>query len=310
MPLFSVVIATYNRAQLVCAALESVFSQRCQDYEIIVVDDGSTDDTEQTLAVYQDRIRYFRQANQGPCRARNLGINEACGEYICILDSDDVFVPWTLEIYKQVIERFDRPTLIRGGMTKFGPEEAAAKLVDEPLSAEGWDDYLQSSSARYPVAIPGAIRREALLNAGGFADGNICSEEHDLYLRLGLEKGFVMVRAPQVYAYRQHAETQSRDTGPLYRGARLLLDRENSGVYPGGKTRRSQRANLLARSLQYSIRRCFELGDPRRATELYLRALPQYFRSGQRDRAWQDGRVAARQLKAALKTRLVNANGG
>jgi glycosyltransferase involved in cell wall biosynthesis len=307
MPLFSIIIATYNRAHLICAAIESVFQQRCSDYEILVIDDGSTDDTARILEVYGDRIRYFRQANQGPCRARNWGMRKARGEYVTILDSDDELVPWSLDTYRKVIEQFDRPTLIRGGMTKFHDGDGAGKLLETPLKAQDWQDYLSSAQARYPVAIPAAIKREALLEAGGFADGNICSEEHDLYLRLGLEQGFVMIDSPHVYAYRQHVETQSRDTGPLYRGARLLLSRERKGSYPGGKARRSERALFIARSLQYSFRRCLEFGDPLQAIELYVRALPQYLRSGQREQALRDGRIAVRQLKAALKTRVSGA---
>lgn len=303
MPQFSVVIPTYNRASLLCKALDSVFAQRCSDYEVIVVDDGSTDDTELTLAAYADKVLYLRQPNQGPSQARNYGVSRAQGDYITFLDSDDMFVPWTLEIYQQVIDRFDHPTLILGSMANFTEENDLKDLVQQPLSATRWDDYLQAAPARYPIAIPGAIKRAALQQIGGFAVGNICSEGHDLYLRLGLAPGFVMVSAPAAYAYRQHTLTQSRDIGPLYRGARLLLGRERVGAYPGGKQRRAQRASLLMRSLQYSIRRCFEWGNPLRAVELYLRALPQYVRAGQKRDAWRDGRVAARQLKAALKAR-------
>ncbi len=305
MPLFSVVIATYNRAELLCAALDSVFAQRCSDYEIIVVDDGSSDGTEQALAAYGDKIQYLYQANQGPSQARNYGVTKARGDYITFLDSDDLFVPWTLAIYQQVIKQFDHPALILGSMAKFSEQGDLGELMQEPLNAHRWDDYLQAADARYPIAIPGAIKREALQQVGGFAVENICSEGHDLYLRLGLAPGFVMVSAPPAYAYRQHAVTQSRDTGPLYRGARLLLGRERAAMYPGGKARRAQRASLLTRSLQYSIRRCFELGDPLRAVELYLRALPQYFRAGQQHAARRDGRVAARQLKTALITRWI-----
>ena len=304
MPLFSVVIPTYNRSALLCEALDSVFAQRCSDYEIIVVDDGSTDDTERALTAYRDKIQYLRQANQGPSQARNYGVSKARGDYITFLDSDDFFLPWTLEIYQQVIERFDQPTLILGSMANFTEENELAELAPQPLDATRWDDYLQSAAARYPIAIPGAIKREALQQIGGFAVGNICSEGHDLYLRLGLAPGFAMVSEPPAYAYRQHAITQSRDIGPLYRGARLLLGREHAGAYPGGKARRAQRASLLMRSLQYSVRRCFEWGNPLRAVELYLRALPQYVRAGRQRDAWRDGRVAARQLKTVLKTSL------
>jgi glycosyltransferase involved in cell wall biosynthesis len=94
--LFSVIIPTYNRAALLCTALDSVFAQTFTDYEVIVVDDGSTDGTAAMVASYGGRVRYFQQQNKGPGAARNLGAQHATGEYLAFLDSDDLWFPWTL----------------------------------------------------------------------------------------------------------------------------------------------------------------------------------------------------------------------
>lgn len=93
MTKYSVIMPTYNRARFIVRAIESVLSQTCQDFEIIVVDDGSTDDTEAVLRPYVDRIRYVRQSNQGSAAARNRGIRESHGQYIAFLDSDDWWYP-------------------------------------------------------------------------------------------------------------------------------------------------------------------------------------------------------------------------
>lgn len=99
--LVSVVIPTYNRAHCVRETLESVLSQTHQAYEIVIVDDGSTDGTSEALRPYYDRIRYIYQDNHGLAHARNRGISEARGEWIAFLDSDDVWLPNKLEVQLQ-----------------------------------------------------------------------------------------------------------------------------------------------------------------------------------------------------------------
>ncbi len=93
MPQVSVIIPTYNRARYIARAVESVLSQTYRDFEIIVVDDGSSDNTPQVLERYADRIRYVFQENAGPGAARNLGIRVSTGEYLAFLDSDDMWMP-------------------------------------------------------------------------------------------------------------------------------------------------------------------------------------------------------------------------
>ena len=106
MPAISVIIPTYNRASYICAAIDSVLAQTFNDYEIIVVDDGSTDDTLERLAVYKDqRIKVKHQKNLGQGFARNTGLSVASGEYIAFLDSDDVWMPGKLDLqYGQLVQ--------------------------------------------------------------------------------------------------------------------------------------------------------------------------------------------------------------
>src|SRR5215470_7796162 len=104
MPLFSVVIPSFNRVAFLATALNSIFTQRFTDFEIIVVDDGSTDATMDYLQSLEDRIEVFRQPNQGPGAARNRGARQAGGAYLAFLDSDDLWFPWTLEVYRYVIQ--------------------------------------------------------------------------------------------------------------------------------------------------------------------------------------------------------------
>ena len=97
-PLVSVVIASYNREQFIVDAIRSVQHQTVDDIEIIVVDDGSTDSTQQILNNFGDSINVINQPNQGRSAARNKGVNNARGDYIAFLDSDDWWTPRKLEI--------------------------------------------------------------------------------------------------------------------------------------------------------------------------------------------------------------------
>jgi len=103
-PLFSVVIPVYNRADVLARALRSVLDQSCQDFEIVVVDDGSVDDPKSVAESFGDpRIRFFRQDNRGGGAARNAGIDLARGQLIAFLDSDDLFLPEHLETMKHLL---------------------------------------------------------------------------------------------------------------------------------------------------------------------------------------------------------------
>jgi glycosyltransferase involved in cell wall biosynthesis len=106
MPKISVVIPCYNGEQYIAAALESVYAQSFGDYEVIVVDDGSTDGTQDVLTPYRDRLRYHHQDNQGLAVARNVGLSLAAGDYVTYLDADDIWEPDNLRVKHEVLMRF------------------------------------------------------------------------------------------------------------------------------------------------------------------------------------------------------------
>ena len=98
MPFFTIIIPTYNRASLISKAIESVLAQSFSDWELLIIDDGSTDDTKTIVSNYNDtRIKYIYQKNAERCAARNNGIDNASGAYICFLDSDDYYLHNRLE---------------------------------------------------------------------------------------------------------------------------------------------------------------------------------------------------------------------
>lgn len=110
--LVSVVIPTYNYGRFVIEAVESVLAQTYRNIEVIVVDDGSTDDTRERLAPFLDRIRYIYQANQGLSAARNTGIRAACGNWVALLDSDDTWHPRKLEMQMRYLADHPKVALL------------------------------------------------------------------------------------------------------------------------------------------------------------------------------------------------------
>ncbi|MDA3882303.1 MAG: glycosyltransferase family 2 protein [Bacteroidales bacterium] len=114
MPFFSIVLPTYNRAHMLPKAIESVLSQTFEDFELIIVDDASTDNTVSCIKSYSDsRIVYLRnEKNLERCRSRNVGIERASGTYICFIDSDDYHLPFHLEELYNEIQNLSKPQVL------------------------------------------------------------------------------------------------------------------------------------------------------------------------------------------------------
>ena len=132
----TVIIPTYNRAGSIGAAIESVLGQSYGDYEIIVVDDGSTDDTPDRVGRYRSVIRYLRKSNGGAASARNEGLRHARGRYIAWLDSDDEWLPFKLELQMQAFRQFPDVRLVFS--------DFSALDEDETLTYSYGMDYFRS----------------------------------------------------------------------------------------------------------------------------------------------------------------------
>lgn len=122
-PFFSVICATYNRADLLKRALDSLFAQTTADWELIIIDDGSTDHTAEVVTSYRDlkrKVTYFYQENKGFIEAKNAGINKAKGKYITFLDSDDAYAAEHLAIRKKILETQKHIDFLHGGVVIIG----------------------------------------------------------------------------------------------------------------------------------------------------------------------------------------------
>ncbi len=184
-PLFSAVIPTYNRAQKAARAVESVLAQTVKDYDVWVIDDGSTDATAEVLAPFFDRIHYVAQANRGVAEARNRGIQESGGKYIAILDSDDRWRPPKLAAISRAIQAYPRAGLFYSQWEVVN-EAGEGLWVDRSRQVKGSayhtllkGDFLAASSA--------VMSRECLEKVGGFDPAMEPCEDWDLWLRISRE---------------------------------------------------------------------------------------------------------------------------
>lgn len=181
----SVIIPTYNCSSYVCEAIDSVLSQTYQPLEIIVVDDGSTDNTKESLKSYIEnrKIKYFYQENKGPSSARNKGIREAHGEYISFLDADDVWFSFKLEL--QIQHQLNNPNIFALSTTMLHYDEKNNLFSysrDIQFKSYFFEDMLiRNYMGSFNTAF---IRADVLRKIGGFREDLLISEDHELWLRL------------------------------------------------------------------------------------------------------------------------------
>jgi hypothetical protein len=274
-PLFSVVIPTYNRSSLLERALDSVRRQTFTDYEVIVVDDGSADGTANYLASLGTRIRTIRQQNQGPAAARNAGAKIARGEYLAFLDSDDLWFPWTIASFAEVL-RHEDIAMLQACWLDFREDPEHAQVRPELLRGRRYRNYLEASTAGGIHLGAGrmVVRRRDFEEAQGFDARLHCAEENDLALRLGLVPVFFAVTARCQTACRRHAHSATHDFGASADGVRAIIEREKRGGYPGGAQHRADRVHLIARTVRPVSVACLGAHRWRDAWRLFNAILP------------------------------------
>jgi glycosyltransferase involved in cell wall biosynthesis len=184
MPKVSIIIPTYNRADMIGDAIQSVLEQVCTDWELIVVDDGSVDNTRQAVESFSDpRIRYIYQENKGLPGARNTGIRASTGEYIAFLDSDDLFLPEKLKLQAAVLNQNPETGLVASGWTEVDAQHRPVRTLQPWRLGRGLrlSDWLYSCPFNVLTVL---VRREWLDRVGLFDEQQYYVEDWDLWLRL------------------------------------------------------------------------------------------------------------------------------
>jgi glycosyltransferase involved in cell wall biosynthesis len=270
-PLVSIVMPCYNGEAFLAEAVDSVLGQTCQDFELIVVDDGSTDGSAAVLARYGERIRVLRQANAGVSAARNAGIAAARGDFIAFLDSDDWWEPDFLA--EMVAAMADPRTAIAYcGWQNVGVGEGKPFV---PPDYEGPDKmhHLLRFASLWPIhAI--LIRRSLMPPGVPFNPAYPACEDYDLWLRIAAFHPIRLV--PRVLAYyRKHGDANATSDQARVARFNLLVKQRFLADFPelAQRISRARRREYLAGGVVDRGYRCLWKGDLKNAHGIFRHAL-------------------------------------
>lgn len=251
VPRVSVVIPCYRQAHFLGEALESVLAQTTPAAEIIVVDDGSPDDTHGVAAQYADceTVQYLRQTNQGLPGARNTGLHAATGDYVVFLDADDRLRPEALAAGLACFDRYPEAAFVAGG---FRLLTHGGVPYDDPKRPEmhraSYAGLLRGNTIGMHAAV--LYRRAAVVAAGGFDPSLPSCEDYDLFLRIARTAPLAFHGAV-VAEYRQHPAGMSTDAGRMMRTVRAVLKAQRPHVQHDARLRAAQRDGLRACTTYY-----------------------------------------------------------
>jgi GT2 family glycosyltransferase len=232
-PTVSVIIPTYNRWPWVGEAIESVLAQKFADYELIVVDDGSSDETSRQLSRFGSRIKVFGQTNRGVSAARNLGVRHARGRFLAFLDSDDLWLPSKLQIQTTFLA--DNPDIqicqtdeiwIRNGI-RVNPKAKHRK--------PSGDIFLPSLELCLVSPSAVMLTRELFERAGGFDESFPVCEDYDLWLRIAVDHPVPLIGTALVIKRGGHADQLSRSMWGMDRYRVLALQKLLRAGLDGGR---------------------------------------------------------------------------
>lgn len=224
---FSVVITVFNKAEYVADTIQSVLDQNYNNFEIVILNDGSTDNSEQEILKFKDsRIHYFSQVNQGAAAARNNAIEKAKNQYIALLDADDYWFPFYLEEQKKSIDEFPKEFVfatasqIKTNDKVFDNKYSVIKNYDSPILT----DYFKGSYLSSILHSSSIVLHRSVFENVGWYDTEIKSgEDTDLYVRIGLK--YKVVFNPKICA------TYIIRKNSLFQSVKNLSEKANFEVY-------------------------------------------------------------------------------
>ena len=227
MAMVSVVIPCYNQARFLSEAIESVLAQTSCRAEIVVVDDGSTDETVAVASGYRE-VRCLSQRNQGQGAARNEGLKHASGEFIVFLDSDDRLLPHAFEVGLQCFEAHPDIAFVAGRCVSFGVDGVHRVTLYEPVVER--NHYIRLLLSNY-IWMPGTVmfRTAVVREAGGFKTTVSGAEDYDLYLRIA-RRHRIWCHDQVIAEYRQHDTSTSRKPMLMMRSSLNVMRAQRDAV--------------------------------------------------------------------------------
>ena len=272
-PTFSVIVAAYEVADVIAEALESIRRQTVRPLEVIVCDDGSTDDLDTALAPYREEIVLMRKENGGEASAKNAGAGVATGDFVLILDADDVYLPERVGALTELARaRPDLDILTTDGVLVAGGR--AMRRVYDRSSRFEVDDQRRAILQRNFIFGLAAVRRELLLAHGGFDESILWTTDWDLWLRLILAGARAGCVAEPLALYRLRETSLTSRRRELLFGKLATLEKAQTNPALSSTEWRTLQASLgfYRRELvQADLRSSLAAGEPgvrRRALDL------------------------------------------
>ena len=213
-PKFSIIIPLYNKSATIEDAIRSVLAQSFTDFELLIIDDGSTDDSAEKAAAFRDeRIKIFRKENGGVSHARNYGIQQAKSENIGLLDADDVWMPAYLEEINKLIEKFPSCGLYAAAFKKIKLEKES--IYGSQLPEGIIEDFFKTKLKHMvPWTSATVVKKSAIQKAGGFPEGMIGGEDDFAWAKIATL--FPLAFTPKVLAvYNTDLQTTYKRFGKI-----------------------------------------------------------------------------------------------
>jgi glycosyltransferase involved in cell wall biosynthesis len=282
-PLVSVIMPAYNTSLYIKEAVESVFKQTFDDFEMIVVNDGSPDtpQMEAELAPFMDRIRYLRQSNRGSSGACNAAIRAARGRYIARLDSDDYWEPAYLEHQLGIMFADPSIDVLSPNTRYFGDSMCEGQLYYDPKISKTEITFEAFVTQRVRIFSGSTIKRDVLMNVGLFDENLGSGEDFELWLRM-LNHGYrIQYHLEPLVHYRQRPGSHTSKPIWIYSNFVKLLDKVEAD-YELDPTDlqavRDQRTSVKARLNLVTGKKAFFDGDFKSAIDC-LKVSNEYFQS-------------------------------
>lgn len=248
VPVFSVIIPVYNRGHLIKETLDSVLNQHFKDFETIVINDGSTDNTAAVLQMYSSQIKVIHQKNQGPEHSRNRGVDQAQGRYLAFLDSDDILEPFALSVYYDIIQAEKSPAILFARGYGMANREKPVLCQEQNINHSSYyifKNYLAKTKGVWLSTSFLVIRRSLWHRKTAFQSGTFPVDDLDLMLRIGEYSPCILIHYPRTVGYRLHQSNSINDIKQNFEKLELILKLEHHGEYPGGVKRKFARLAII-----------------------------------------------------------------
>jgi len=279
---FTILMPVFNEGRHVRKAIDSVLQQTFTDFELIVIDDGSTDSSVELIRSYQPRVKLLQQYHKGAEVARNNGAAIAKGEYLVFLDGDDFFFPFALATLDRVIRHFDSPPLVLATVLFFDDEQEVPVPSPNPIEVFKYKNYLSRSrpagSATRAANLTDSIvvKRSVFVDVGGMRNSSpetFYNEDSHLLLKLGTYGPCVIINQPVTTAYRKHAANSTGNIVAIAHAWLCIARAERRGEYQG-RDKWGRYALIGGRTLQWAVRYCWPGRQRKLAIELLFGTLP------------------------------------